>query len=158
VHSPRKPTVTLHQGNQGKLVLSLYPGLLAARVEGHGHEDFARPLSAGLSDMVAAAPQVAVFFDLTSLESYDTGLRTILTSVLRANRRQIESIHTFTRSLVVGAGVAMANLVLGNIKNHREREEFYQALSAKLAQIGLGGIFPSALFRVEAPQSPTTPA
>jgi hypothetical protein len=104
-------------------------GVVLVVMQGHARAEAVPPALAELARIVKADPGFDYFYDLWSLQVYDSPVRVDLTDFHR--KVGLRSLHTLTRSRVVAMGVAVANLALGNrITVHSSRESFDQRLAA----------------------------
>jgi hypothetical protein len=116
-------------GKSGSVVLeSPTPDVVVVRFTGHVSADLVPGVVDSLERAQRGTP-IDYFFDAWELHSYDSQLRTRLTSWFAANRKSVRSLHTVTKSKIVKMGIGVANVVLGFIIDHADRASFDRALA-----------------------------
>jgi hypothetical protein len=122
------------RGPNGALeISSLSANVVCLQLTGVTDQPAAVVIERTLAKQFAVAGRLATFWDLSELVNYHSDVRIFSTRVLLAHRKQIITMHTFTRSKLVAMGVSVANLALGGIITaHARRASFDAALNELL--------------------------
>jgi hypothetical protein len=136
-------------------LLSLWtpsPQIVLVKFEGHGDAAFVPPVVDVFEFALAATGSMSLFFDAVLLRSYDSRLRTELTTRFARDLDRIAELHVLARSRVVAMGVSVANLALrGRIEPHVDRATFLLAMDRALAAARVVGFSSQVLVSLEAP-------
>jgi hypothetical protein len=112
-----------------------------------GDKAFAGPIIRTFDDLAKRSQKLRLFFDLETMASYDSELRTQLTARFYEDRLRITAFHVLVGSKLTAMGVSVANLALGGIiTSHSSRVPFVLALDAMLAASKVAGFQSSVVF------------
>ena len=121
---------------------------MLTQLSGYGEGRFADPIIAALDEALTGRGPVLFFLELSTMENYDSTLRTRLTAHISQNRPRITGVHVLARSRLVAMGVAVANLALGGmITNHENLAAFQAALDRAIRDAKISGLSSAALAR-----------
>jgi hypothetical protein len=121
-------------------------GFLIVRFTRIGDKALAEPIIDSFRELVDSAVPVRVFFDLETMATYDSELRTALTACFFKDRKRLRTFDVLVGSKLTAMGVSVANLTLGGIiTSHSRRMPFVTALDAALTAAGVTAFSSSAL-------------
>jgi hypothetical protein len=121
------------------------PSILVAAVAGFGEAEFVAPIMMPFKSLPKTSP-VHVFFDVESMTSYDSALRSGLTEGLRADRAGIAAVYVLVHTRIVAMGVSVASLALGGLLTSlTDRDAFTAKLDACLSEHRVVGFSSNAL-------------
>jgi hypothetical protein len=125
---------------------------LVLSIRGHGQAGFAAPMLAEYAKL-SQASSFDLFADVQHMTSYDSPLRTELTSRFLADRDRIAHFPVLFGSKLVAMGVSVANLALGGIiTSMSNRHRFIELLDECLFRRSIVGFSSNVL---DAAQPPT---
>jgi hypothetical protein len=111
-----------------------------------GDKAFTAPIIRAFEGISKRSRQHRLFFDLETMTTYDSELRTHLTARLYEDRLNIVAFHVLVGSKLTAMGVSVANLALGGIiTSHSSRVPFILALDNVIAASKLVGFESSVL-------------
>jgi hypothetical protein len=123
------------------------PDLLILRMTDQGDKAFAGPIIHAFDEISKRSRQHRLFFDLETMTTYDSELRTRLTARFYEDRLNIAAFHVLVGSKLTAMGVSVANLALGGIiTSHSSRVPFVLALDAAIAASKAVGFESSVVF------------
>jgi len=123
--------------------------LLILRMTAQGDKAFVGPIIHAFDELSKHGQQQRLFFDLETMASYDSELRTQLTARFYEDRLRITAFHVLVGSKLTAMGVSVANLALGGIiTSHSSRVPFVLALDAVIAASKVVGFESSAVLAV----------
>ena len=113
------------------------PRILAAKIVGHGEASFVESIANAIRTCARSGPS-EFFFDIGEMPGYDSPLRTELTKVFFAERKQIALLCVLATSPLVAMGVSVANLALGGIvQSYSEFGKFASAVDTSVRRAGV---------------------
>jgi hypothetical protein len=123
------------------------PDLLVLRMTDQGDKHFTGPIIRAFDELAKRGQKLRLFFDLETMSSYDSELRTQLTARFYEDRLRIAAFHVLVGSKLTAMGVSVANLALGGIiTSHSSRVPFVLALDAAIAASKVVGFESSVVF------------
>lgn len=115
-------------------------GVVQTVVRGHATTEIAERIIAWVDGAIAAGERPAVFHDWDGATGYEPRVRPMLANWYRRVRKEVSSVHVFTRSKVVSMGVALVSIAMNNsIVAHGNRAAFEAELGRTLAAAKKGG-------------------
>jgi hypothetical protein len=121
------------------------PSLLVLSMWGVGEVGFVAPILAEYARLTSAS-SFDLFADVQQLTSYDSRLRTELTTRFFADRKRIANFPLLFSSRLVAMGASVANLALGGIMTATSnRGRFIALLDTCLFQRGIVGFSSNVL-------------
>jgi hypothetical protein len=110
------PTFEVWQSSTGALRLDWNrQGVVTATVLGHGHADYGHHVTRRWDAVIRTSAKIVFLLDFWDMPTYDSGMRTVMTTGVLKHRSSAEPSHVVTRSKLVGMGVAVANLATGGL-------------------------------------------
>ncbi len=110
------------------------PGVVHTVVEGYAGIEIAERIMSFVDDAIRAGEHPAVFHDWEGVTGYAPQARPMFASWYRRVRRNVESVHVYTRSKVVSMGVSLVSMAMNDaIVAHRSRTTFEQELASAVA-------------------------
>jgi hypothetical protein len=126
------------RGNLG--IWAPAPGIVLVQLTGYGEEEYASHIINAIDSGLESGARLKMFYDMEAVSSYDSALRTKLTSRFLECRKEIDALVVIARSRLVSMGIAVANLALGGIiKLHEDHAAFAAAFEAELRKSGVVG-------------------
>lgn len=118
--------------DRGSVQLSrLAPGVVLTVVTGYATADIAERIIDWVSGAIEAGERPVVFHDWDEATGYEPRVRPMFANWYMRVRRDVESVHVFSRSKVVSMGVALVSIATNNsIVSYRDRNAFELALAA----------------------------
>jgi hypothetical protein len=113
VSSPRDRAARVELPQGGFTHRTVAPRVAEYKVWGHFDVELADRLLAVIERDVARETRCVAFHDWSEMEDYETRARLRLTSWVIKNRQRYDAIHILSSSRLVGMGVTVANLSLG---------------------------------------------
>jgi hypothetical protein len=121
-------------------------GVVVVSLGGIVRSELSVPVIECLDEQRGSHRSLALFFDASRVERYESGFRIALTEHFIANRKVISSLEVFARSRLVSMGISVASLALGGlIKASKSADEFKQSLETALRDRKVIGFSPQVL-------------
>ena len=123
------------------------PGFVISRITGLGDKAFTVPIIDAFDRALPDELPIRLFFDVETIASYDSELRTQLTARFYEERARIGEFHVLVGSKLTAMGVSVANLALGGIvTSHTQRLQFVTAVDTALIHAKVVKFSSSMLF------------
>ncbi len=108
-------------------------GVVQTVVTGYATNAMADRIIAWVDRAIADGERPSVFHDWDGATGYDPSVRPKFAAWYARIRRDVDSVHVYTRSRVVSMGVTLVSLAMNNaIVAYRERGPFEVALAAAM--------------------------
>ncbi len=108
-------------------------GVVQTVVTGYATTAMADKIIAWVDRAIADGERPSVFHDWDGATGYDPAVRPKFATWYARIRRDVESVHVFTRSRVVSMGVTLVSIAMNNaIVAYRERGPFEAALAVAM--------------------------
>jgi hypothetical protein len=105
------------------------PNVLHLMMRGRIGAEHAERIVVAFEQALCAGEPVHLFADMGDLEDYHSTLRIKVVEVFKRRRACVLSVHAFSKSRIVGMGIAVVNLAIGGIvQHHATRAAFDAAL------------------------------
>ena len=109
-------------------------GIVHTVVRGHANVEIAERIIAWVDAAIADGEHPDVFHDWDQATGYEPRVRPMLANWYMRIRRDVASVHVFTRSKVVSMGVTLVSIAMNNaIVAHGDRRTFETELTHALA-------------------------
>jgi hypothetical protein len=120
------------EGREGLALLARRPpDVIIIEMSGRVDADQAKRVITTLSELLRAGDGSHIFANLAELEDYHSNLRTGAVELLTQQRARVRTIHAYSKSRIVGMGVAVVSLALGGIIQHHQHAAAFESALEK---------------------------